>query len=144
MEIKQRLSFLTLVSFSSVLQNNYKIQATRLTHEIDDMRRRLENAKMKLTAEMKVCHLTQAPFPTSLALTDLKLFCPQLWPFALAYNVKPFCFFSLAIKQENEITFLFFFKFGPIFSHSPCTIILLLHAVNEADVVIICCNFNSF
>uniref|UniRef100_A0A8W8J9F1 Spermatogenesis-associated protein 1 C-terminal domain-containing protein n=1 Tax=Magallana gigas TaxID=29159 RepID=A0A8W8J9F1_MAGGI len=34
-------------------KNNYKIQATRLTHEIDDMRRRLENAKMKLTAEMK-------------------------------------------------------------------------------------------
>ena len=87
MEIKQRLSILTLVSFSSVLQNNYKIQATRLTHEIDDMRRRLENAKMKLTAEMKVCHLTQAPFPTSLALTDLKLFCPQLWPLALAYIV---------------------------------------------------------
>nr|XP_034312302.1 spermatogenesis-associated protein 1 isoform X10 [Crassostrea gigas] len=35
-------------------KNNYKIQATRLTHEIDDMRRRLENAKMKLTAEMKL------------------------------------------------------------------------------------------
>ena len=119
MEIKQRLSFLTLVSFSSVLQNNYKIQATRLTHEIDDMRRRLENAKMKLTAEMKVCHLTQAPFPTSLALTDLKLFCPQLWPFALAYNVKPFCFFSLAIKEEKEITFFLNFQiWSYIFSFS--------------------------
>lgn len=57
-KIKYRLSFTRCVF---ILQNNYKIQATRLTHEIDDMRRRLENAKMKLTAEMKVCHLT-APF----------------------------------------------------------------------------------
>ncbi|XP_060072344.1 zinc finger CCCH domain-containing protein 13-like [Ylistrum balloti] len=36
------------------LQSNYKIQAARLMHEIEDIRRRLENAKMKLTAEMKL------------------------------------------------------------------------------------------
>lgn len=64
------------------LQNNYKIQATRLTHEIDDMRRRLENAKMKLTAEMKVCHLTspyhQHSFPTLSPLNFCSYF-PLLW-----------------------------------------------------------------
>lgn len=64
------------------LQNNYKIQATRLTHEIDDMRRRLENAKMKLTAEMKVCHLTspyhQHSFPTPSSQNSCSYF-PLLW-----------------------------------------------------------------
>lgn len=64
------------------LQNNYKIQATRLTHEIDDMRRRLENAKMKLTAEMKVCHLTspyhQHSFPT-LSPQNFCSYFPLLW-----------------------------------------------------------------
>ena len=30
------------------------IQCTRLQHEIDDLKRRVENAKMKLTAEIKV------------------------------------------------------------------------------------------
>ncbi|KAL8584612.1 hypothetical protein ACOMHN_002341 [Nucella lapillus] len=35
-------------------RNNYIIQCTRLQHDIDDMKRRVENAKMKLTAEMKV------------------------------------------------------------------------------------------
>ena len=37
-----------------ILQNNFKIQATRLQHEIEDIRRRVEHAKMKLTGEMKV------------------------------------------------------------------------------------------
>lgn len=36
------------------LQSNYKIQAARLVHELEDLRRRVENNKMKLTAEMKV------------------------------------------------------------------------------------------
>ncbi|KAK6179049.1 hypothetical protein SNE40_011496 [Patella caerulea] len=35
-------------------KNNYIIQCTRLQHEIEDLRRRAENAKMKLTAEMKL------------------------------------------------------------------------------------------
>ncbi|XP_060554017.1 spermatogenesis-associated protein 1-like isoform X5 [Ruditapes philippinarum] len=33
--------------------NNFKIQATRLQHEIEDVRRRVDHAKMKLTSEMK-------------------------------------------------------------------------------------------
>ena len=36
------------------LQSNLKIQATRIQHEIEDLQRRTENIKMKLTAEMKV------------------------------------------------------------------------------------------
>ncbi|XP_064604920.1 spermatogenesis-associated protein 1-like isoform X3 [Liolophura sinensis] len=35
-------------------KNNFKIQATKLQHEIEDLKRRAENAKMKLTAEMKL------------------------------------------------------------------------------------------
>ncbi|XP_076440654.1 spermatogenesis-associated protein 1-like isoform X4 [Babylonia areolata] len=35
-------------------KNNYVIQCTRLQHDIDDLKRRIENAKMKLTAEMKL------------------------------------------------------------------------------------------
>ncbi|XP_076462311.1 uncharacterized protein LOC143294738 isoform X4 [Babylonia areolata] len=35
-------------------KNNYIIQCTRLQHNIDDLKRRVENAKMKLTAEMKL------------------------------------------------------------------------------------------
>ncbi|XP_013390050.1 spermatogenesis-associated protein 1 isoform X2 [Lingula anatina] len=35
-------------------KNNYKIQATRLHHETEELRRKVENAKMKLTAEMKL------------------------------------------------------------------------------------------
>ncbi|XP_076440651.1 uncharacterized protein LOC143280051 isoform X2 [Babylonia areolata] len=35
-------------------KNNYVIQCTRLQHDIDDLKRRIENAKMKLTAEMKI------------------------------------------------------------------------------------------
>lgn len=34
--------------------NNFKIQATRLQHEIEDIRRRVDHAKMKLTSEMKL------------------------------------------------------------------------------------------
>lgn len=34
--------------------NNFKIQATRLQHEIEDLRRRVEHAKMKLTGEIKL------------------------------------------------------------------------------------------
>ncbi|XP_060554014.1 spermatogenesis-associated protein 1-like isoform X2 [Ruditapes philippinarum] len=34
--------------------NNFKIQATRLQHEIEDVRRRVDHAKMKLTSEMKL------------------------------------------------------------------------------------------
>lgn len=80
-EIKKKDHVLKFPVFCS-LQNNYKIQATRLTHEIDDMRRRLENAKMKLTAEMKVCHLTspyhQHSFPTLSPLNFCSYF-PLLW-----------------------------------------------------------------
>jgi len=32
------------------------VQATRLQHEIEDIRRRVDHAKMKLTSEMKVGH----------------------------------------------------------------------------------------
>lgn len=35
-------------------QSNLKIQATRLQHELEDYQRRVDNIKMKLTAEMKV------------------------------------------------------------------------------------------
>ncbi|KAL8625719.1 hypothetical protein ACOMHN_043994 [Nucella lapillus] len=35
-------------------KNNYVIQCTRLQHDIEDLKRRIENAKMKLTAEMKL------------------------------------------------------------------------------------------
>lgn len=80
-EIKKKDHVLKFPVFCS-LQNNYKIQATRLTHEIDDMRRRLENAKMKLTAEMKVCHLTspyhQHSFPTPFSQNSCSYF-PLLW-----------------------------------------------------------------
>ncbi|KAK3592157.1 hypothetical protein CHS0354_019448 [Potamilus streckersoni] len=34
--------------------NNYKIQATRLAHELEDLKRRVENSKMRLTGEMKL------------------------------------------------------------------------------------------
>ncbi|XP_052273459.1 uncharacterized protein LOC127873620 isoform X3 [Dreissena polymorpha] len=34
--------------------NNFKVQATRLQHEIEDVRRRVDHAKMKLTSEMKL------------------------------------------------------------------------------------------
>ncbi|XP_045157946.1 spermatogenesis-associated protein 1-like isoform X11 [Mercenaria mercenaria] len=34
--------------------NSFKIQATRLQHEIEDIRRRVDHAKMKLTSEMKL------------------------------------------------------------------------------------------
>ena len=37
-----------------IFQSNLKIQATRLQHEIEDYQRRVDNIKMKLTAEMKV------------------------------------------------------------------------------------------
>ena len=37
-----------------VVQSNYGIQCTKLQHDIDNVKRRVENAKMKLTAEMKV------------------------------------------------------------------------------------------
>lgn len=40
---------------SIFLQNNLKIQATKLQHDIMDLERRTDNVKMKLTAEMKVC-----------------------------------------------------------------------------------------
>ncbi|XP_041357853.1 zinc finger CCCH domain-containing protein 13-like [Gigantopelta aegis] len=42
------------------LKNNYVIQCTRLQHEIEDLRRRVENAKMKLTAEMKLRNQAEA------------------------------------------------------------------------------------
>ena len=35
-------------------QNNSKIQAARLQHDIDILRRRIEDAKIKLTGEIKV------------------------------------------------------------------------------------------
>ncbi|XP_045157939.1 spermatogenesis-associated protein 1-like isoform X4 [Mercenaria mercenaria] len=35
-------------------KNSFKIQATRLQHEIEDIRRRVDHAKMKLTSEMKL------------------------------------------------------------------------------------------
>lgn len=38
----------------TMLQNNFKVQATRLQHEVEDIRRRVDHAKMKLTSEMKV------------------------------------------------------------------------------------------
>ena len=41
-------------NYSFLLQSNVKIQATRLQHEIEDLQRRVETIKMKLTAEMKV------------------------------------------------------------------------------------------
>lgn len=40
-------------------QGNLKIQATRMQHDIEELQRRAENVKMKLTAEMKVKLLTQ-------------------------------------------------------------------------------------
>ncbi|XP_071119189.1 protein starmaker-like isoform X26 [Haliotis cracherodii] len=40
--------------------NNYIIQCTKLQHEIEDLRRRVENAKMKLTAEMKLRNQAEA------------------------------------------------------------------------------------
>ncbi|WAR22739.1 hypothetical protein MAR_036408, partial [Mya arenaria] len=33
--------------------NSFKVQATRLQHEIEDIRRRVDHSKMKLTSEMK-------------------------------------------------------------------------------------------
>jgi hypothetical protein len=36
------------------LQSNLKIQATKLQHEIEELQRRVESIKMKLTTEMKV------------------------------------------------------------------------------------------
>ncbi|KAK7490477.1 hypothetical protein BaRGS_00018263 [Batillaria attramentaria] len=41
-------------------RNNYVIQCTKLQHDIDDLRRRVENAKMKLTAEMKLRNQAEA------------------------------------------------------------------------------------
>ncbi|XP_046566991.1 spermatogenesis-associated protein 1-like isoform X7 [Haliotis rubra] len=42
------------------LKNNYIILCTKLQHEIEDLRRRVENAKMKLTAEMKLRNQAEA------------------------------------------------------------------------------------
>ncbi|CAG5115822.1 unnamed protein product, partial [Candidula unifasciata] len=39
--------------------NNYVIQSTKLQHEIEDLQRRVENARMKLTAEMKLRNQAQ-------------------------------------------------------------------------------------
>lgn len=75
--------------FSLYFQNNYKIQATRLTHEIDDLRRRLENAKMKLTAEMKVCRLTD-------------------------HTVNPLCMSLIYLLHDKGITSLICFPFSNI------------------------------
>ncbi|KAK7099913.1 hypothetical protein V1264_022946 [Littorina saxatilis] len=41
-------------------KNNYVIQCTKLQHDIDDLKRRVENAKMKLTAEMKLRNQAEA------------------------------------------------------------------------------------
>ena len=46
----QHCSFL----YKLFLQSNLKIQATRLQHQLEDLQRRIENIKMKLTTEMKV------------------------------------------------------------------------------------------
>ncbi|XP_052774896.1 spermatogenesis-associated protein 1-like isoform X2 [Mya arenaria] len=35
-------------------KNSFKVQATRLQHEIEDIRRRVDHSKMKLTSEMKL------------------------------------------------------------------------------------------
>ncbi|XP_035824147.1 zinc finger CCCH domain-containing protein 13 [Aplysia californica] len=40
-------------------KSNYVIQCTRLQHEIEDLQRRVENARMKLTAEMKLRNQAQ-------------------------------------------------------------------------------------
>ena len=44
--------------YCNILQSNLKIQATRMQHEIEDLQRRVENVKMKLTSEMKVRNKT--------------------------------------------------------------------------------------
>ncbi|KAH9523704.1 hypothetical protein Btru_040693 [Bulinus truncatus] len=43
-----------LIDAQPSLKSNYIIQCTKLQHEIEDFKRRVENAKMKLTAEMKL------------------------------------------------------------------------------------------
>ncbi|RUS80205.1 hypothetical protein EGW08_012030 [Elysia chlorotica] len=43
-----------LVDSNPSLKSNYVIQCTKLQHDIEDLQRRVANAKMKLTAEMKL------------------------------------------------------------------------------------------
>ncbi|GFR95042.1 spermatogenesis-associated protein 1 [Elysia marginata] len=43
-----------LIDASPSRKNNYVIQCTKLQHDIEDLQRRVSNAKMKLTAEMKL------------------------------------------------------------------------------------------
>ncbi len=48
------LMFRQFYCFILFLQSNLKIAATKLQHEIEELQRRTENVKMKLTSEMKV------------------------------------------------------------------------------------------
>ena len=50
-------SFAFSIAFSrmfSHFQNNLRINATKLNHEIEELQRRVDDAKMKLTGEVKV------------------------------------------------------------------------------------------
>ncbi|CAL1531116.1 unnamed protein product [Lymnaea stagnalis] len=55
-------------------KNNHIIQCTKLQHEIEDLQRRVENARMKLTAEMKLRNQAQGELRALRAeLTQRKL-----------------------------------------------------------------------
>lgn len=64
---------------SILFQNNLKIQATKVQHEIEDLQRRTENIKMKLTAEMKVGIPNQVKIVSIISSSDVQFGLLFLW-----------------------------------------------------------------
>ena len=46
--------YLFLTALFSITQSNQKAESAKLQYEVDELQRRADAAKMKLTAEMKV------------------------------------------------------------------------------------------
>lgn len=47
--------FMQLICIVLCPQTNQRMSLARLQHEVEELRRRIEELKVKLTAEMKVC-----------------------------------------------------------------------------------------